>query len=186
MSDKTKQKSGGLADVVAGETAISAVRKEGIGLTYRGYSIQDLAEKATFEEVAYLLLYGAPPNESQLREYRHRLIELRGLPEPLKEVLERLPAASHPMDVLRTACSVLGCLEPERRFSDQNRAADRLLAAFPGAALLVSLQPSWPADRSAHQPAFAGRTLSSVAPRQAARARARAGAGRDADSLRRA
>ncbi len=135
MSDKTKQKTGGLADVVAGETAISAVRKEGVGLTYRGYSIQDLAEKATFEEVAYLLLYGSPPSEAELREYRCRLVGLRGLPEPLKAVLERLPAASHPMDVLRTACSVLGCLEPERRFSDQNRAADRLLAIFPGALL---------------------------------------------------
>jgi 2-methylcitrate synthase len=135
MSDKNKQKTGGLADVVAGETAISAVRKEGVGLTYRGYSIQDLAQKATFEEVAYLLLYGRPPSESELSEYRHRLIGLRGLPEPLRAVLERLPAASHPMDVLRTACSVLGCLEPERRFSDQNRAADRLLAVFPGALL---------------------------------------------------
>ncbi len=132
MSEKPQQTTAGLVGVVAGKTAISTVGKEGIGLTYRGYSIEDLAERATFEHVVYLLMYGHLPDEGELHEYRERLIALRGVPEPLKAVLERLPAESHPMDVLRTGCSVLGCLEPERRFSDQQRVADRLVAVFPG------------------------------------------------------
>jgi 2-methylcitrate synthase len=129
------QKTDGLADVVAGKTAISTVGKEGVGLTYRGYAIEDLAEKACFEEVAYLLMYGHLPGHEELRAYRRRLIELRSLPEPLKDVLEHLPRESYPMDVLRTGCSVLGCLEPERRFSDEQKVADRLLAIFPGVLL---------------------------------------------------
>src|SRR5438270_915792 len=127
----TDKKSGGLAGVVAGQTAISTVGKEGMGLTYRGYSINDLAEQATFEEVAFLLLYGRLPNRSELDAYRKRLASLRGLPGALKTVLEQLPAATHPMDVLRTACSALGCLEPEGAGRDQYAVADRLLAAFP-------------------------------------------------------
>src|SRR2546425_7728368 len=106
------KKSGGLAGVVAGQTAISTVGKEGLGLTYRGYSINDLAEKATFEETAFLLLYGHLPNRTELASYRQKLISLRGLPAPLKTVLEQLPADTHPMDVLRTGGSALGCLEP--------------------------------------------------------------------------
>src|SRR5215510_12233227 len=98
----TEKKTGGLAGIVAGETAISTVGKEGVGLTYRGYSINDLADHATFEEVAYLLLYGRLPNRSELEAYRNRLASLRALPAPLKTVLEQLPAAAHPMDVLRT------------------------------------------------------------------------------------
>ena len=125
----TDKKTGGLAGVVAGQTAISTVGKEGVGLTYRGYSIEDLAEKAAFEEVAYLLLYGQLPTRSQLDAYRQRLISFRGLPPSLKVLLEQLPAQTHPMDVLRTGCSALGCLEPEG--PDQHAAADRLLAAFP-------------------------------------------------------
>ncbi len=132
MSDKPQRKTGGLAGVVAGKTAVSTVGKEGIGLTYRGYAIEDLAEKAAFETVAYLLLYGRLPDRGELREYRRRLMELRQVPAPLQAMLERLPADSHPMDVLRTGCSALGCLEPERRFSDQYRTADRLLAVLPG------------------------------------------------------
>jgi len=127
-SDK---KTGGLAGVVAGETSVSTVGKEGMGLTYRGYSIEDLAEQAAFEEVAYLLLYGHLPNREQLDAYRRKLISLRGLPPPLRTVLEQLPAKTHPMDVLRTGCSALGCLEPETSFGAQNQVADRLLAAFP-------------------------------------------------------
>jgi 2-methylcitrate synthase len=126
----TDKKTGGLAGVVAGQTAISTVGKEGVGLTYRGYSIEDLAAKATFEEVAFLLLYGHLPNRSELDGYRKKLISLRGLPPALKTVLEQLPAATHPMDVLRTSCSVLGCLEPEAR-RPQDEVANRLLAAFP-------------------------------------------------------
>ena len=125
------KKTGGLAGVVAGQTAISTVGKEGMGLTYRGYSINDLAEKATFEEVAFLLLYNQLPNRAQLDAYRDKLRSLRGLPAPLRAVLEQLPAQTHPMDVLRTGCSALGCLEPEARQADQFEVANRLLAAFP-------------------------------------------------------
>ncbi|MSU59930.1 MAG: 2-methylcitrate synthase [Pedosphaera sp.] len=127
----TDKKPGGLAGIVAGETSISTVGKEGFGLTYRGYSINDLAEQATFEEVAYLLIYGALPTRNQLEDYRKKLISLRGLPASLKTVLEQLPASAHPMDVLRTGCSALGCLEPEGKDRDQIAVANRLLAAFP-------------------------------------------------------
>src|SRR5207247_9808105 len=125
------KKTGGLAGIVAGQTAISTVGKEGVGLTYRGYAIEELAEKASFEEVAFLLLYGHLPNRTELQDYRKKLISLRGLPGPLKTVLEQLPADTHPMDVLRTGGSALGCLEPEGPGRDQHQVADRLLAAFP-------------------------------------------------------
>src|SRR5215468_2051889 len=127
----TDKKSGGLAGVTAGQTAICTVGKEGVGLTYRGYSIEDLAAKATFEEVAFLLLYGHLPNRTELESYRKKLISLRALPSALKTVLEQLPASTHPMDVLRTGCSALGCIEPEGRTRDQHQVADRLLAVFP-------------------------------------------------------
>src|SRR5678816_546174 len=104
------KKPGGLAGIVAGETAISTVGKEGVGLTYRGYTIEDLAEQSTFEAVAFLLIYGKLPTASQLEAYRQELILLRGLPSALKVVLEQLPANSNPMDVLRTGCSALGTL----------------------------------------------------------------------------
>src|SRR5215471_480962 len=109
MSEK---KTSGLAGVVAGQTSISTVGKEGLGLTYRGYSIEDLAEKSTFEEVAYLLINGELPNRNELEDYRKRLVSLRGLPNDLKAILEKLPPQTNPMDVLRTGCSALGCLEP--------------------------------------------------------------------------
>src|SRR2546428_6929196 len=125
------KKTGGLAGIVAGQTAICTVGKEGMGLTYRGYSINDLAEKATFEEVAFLLLYGRLPNRTELEGYRKKLVSLRGLPAQLKTVLEQLPANTHPMDVLRTGCSALGCIEPEGKDRDQLAVANRLLAAFP-------------------------------------------------------
>jgi 2-methylcitrate synthase len=125
------KKVGGLAGIVAGQTGISTVGKEGMGLTYRGYSINDLAEKATFEEVAFLLLYGNLPKRAELDGYQKKLAALRGLPSPLKKILEELPGDTHPMDVLRTACSALGCLEPEAAARDQHAVADRLLAAFP-------------------------------------------------------
>lgn len=122
---------GGLAGVVAGETAIATVGKEGKGLTYRGYSIHDLAERACFEEVAHLLLYGHLPTQAELDGYCRRLAGLRMLPAALATVLEQLPVSAHPMDVLRTGCSALGCLEPEGEFGQQQRVADRLLALFP-------------------------------------------------------
>jgi 2-methylcitrate synthase len=124
--------SAGLAGVVAGRTALSTVGKEGTGLTYRGYAIEDLAERACFEEVAWLLLNGELPSRTELAGFQERLISLRGLPAPLRTALESLPAGSHPMDVLRTGCSALGCLEPEASFEDQQRVIERLLAAFPG------------------------------------------------------
>ena len=117
--------------MVAGQTSICTVGKEGVGLTYRGYSIEELAEKSTFEEVAFLLIYGKLPTTQELDGYRKRLASLRGLPARLKIVLEQLSAESHPMDVLRTGCSALGCLEPESRGRDQFQVADRLLAIFP-------------------------------------------------------
>ena len=126
------KKTGGLAGIVAGETSVSTVGKEGMGLTYRGYSINDLAEQSSFEEVAFLLLHGRLPNREELETYRGKLISMRGLPAALRTVLEQLPAKTHPMDVLRTGCSVLGCLEPEESFAAQQQVADRLLAAFPG------------------------------------------------------
>jgi 2-methylcitrate synthase len=125
------KKTGGLAGVVAGQTAICTVGKEGMGLTYRGYSIEDLAEKSTFEEVAYLLIYGKLPTQSELENYLQKLKTLRGLPAKLKTVLEQLPVETHPMDVLRTGCSALGCLEPEGSERNQFQIADRLLSVFP-------------------------------------------------------
>jgi 2-methylcitrate synthase len=128
MSEK---KAGGLAGVVAGKTAVCTVGKEGIGLTYRGYEIHDLAAQATFEEVAYLLLYGTLPTSGELDAFRSRLVSLRGLPKALCEVLERIPAGAHPMDVMRTGASMLGAIEPEHDASEQYTAAERLLASFP-------------------------------------------------------
>ena len=123
--------SSGLQDIIAGQTAICTVGKAGIGLTYRGYTIEDLAESAVFEEVAYLLLFGELPKQGELADFRRRLSGQRQIPEPLAAVLERIPADSHPMDVLRTGCSMLGCLEPEQSFADQVRVTERLLAVLP-------------------------------------------------------
>lgn len=121
----------GLRGQVAGKTALSTVGVGGSGLTYRGYDLQDLVENCQFEEVAYLLLKGALPDHAQLKEYKARLQSLRVLPAALKEVLERVPASAHPMDVLRTGCSVLGNLETETDFAQQHDVADRLLAVQP-------------------------------------------------------
>jgi 2-methylcitrate synthase len=129
MSDP--KKTGGLAGIVAGDTSISTVGKEGVGLTYRGYTIEDLANQATFEEVAFLLLYGELPTQSQLNSYTNALKALRGLPDRLKTTLEQIPMDAHPMDVLRTGCSALGTLEPETKSHDQVAIANRLLALFP-------------------------------------------------------
>jgi len=125
------KKTGGLAGIIAGETSISTVGKEDLGLTYRGYAIGDLAAQATFEEVAYLLLYGYLPKRSELESYQRKLGSLRDLPAPLKTVLEQLPASTHPMDVLRTGCSALGCIEPEGGHRDLHTVSNRMLAAFP-------------------------------------------------------
>ncbi len=121
----------GLRGQSAGTTALCTVGQTGTGLTYRGYDITDLANHAQFEEVAYLLLKGKLPNQQELDAYTTHLMQLRGLPQVLKDVLERLPAETHPMDVMRTGCSVLGNLEPETDFSQQLSATERLLACFP-------------------------------------------------------
>jgi len=121
----------GLRGQSAGSTALCTVGQSGTGLTYRGYDITDLANHAQFEEVAFLLLQGHLPNQAELDEYKTRLIGLRGLPDALKKVLELIPADAHPMDVMRTGCSMLGNLEQEQDFSEQQRATERMLALFP-------------------------------------------------------
>jgi 2-methylcitrate synthase len=121
----------GLRGQVAGQTALSTVGQSGAGLTYRGYDVKELAAEASFEEVAYLLLYGELPTRPQLDAYLAKLKKLRDLPQALKEVLERIPANTHPMDVMRTGASMLGTLEPETRFEQQRDVTDRLLGAFP-------------------------------------------------------
>lgn len=121
----------GLRGQVAGETAIATVGKEGHGLTYRGYTIEDLAENACFEEVAYLLIWGKLPTQVELDKFKNELKANRHLPSALKQTLEMIPANSHPMDVLRTACSMLGNLETEENFSAQYKVATRLLACMP-------------------------------------------------------
>jgi len=134
------KKSVALSGVVAGNTAICTVGHTGNDLHYRGYDIAEIAAQATFEEVAHLLVHETLPNHVELGVYRSRLQRLRALPKPLRAVLEQIPASAHPMDVLRTGCSMLGNLETEvlpstganattvtaaRQFGDQ------LLAAFP-------------------------------------------------------
>lgn len=121
----------GLRGQSAGSTALCTVGKTGTGLTYRGYDITDLAHHAQFEEVAHLLLVGHLPTQAELDQYKTRLIGLRGLPEKLKQALELIPAEAHPMDVMRTGCSVLGNLEPEHSFAEQQSATERMLALFP-------------------------------------------------------
>src|SRR5262245_51428970 len=119
---------GGLEGVIAGRTGIATVEKEGTGLSYRGYSIYDLAEHATFEEVAYLLIYGTLPTHGALGNYKKTLARLPGLPGPLRTVLGQVPASAQPMDVRRTGCSMLGTLEPEGAGHDQIAIANRLTA----------------------------------------------------------
>jgi 2-methylcitrate synthase len=128
-----KQLSGaGLRGQVAGKTALSTVGKSGSGLTYRGYDVKDLAAHCEFDEVAFLILKGELPNKSELAQYKTKLKSMRALPQALKDTLERIPASAHPMDVMRTGCSMLGNLETEQRFGEQDDITDRMLAVFPG------------------------------------------------------
>ncbi|MGN6491703.1 MAG: bifunctional 2-methylcitrate synthase/citrate synthase [Agriterribacter sp.] len=132
------KKSVALSGVTAGNTALCTVGKSGNDLHYRGYDILDLAENASFEETAYLLIHGVLPDKAQLTAYTTKLKALRGLPAVVKNVLEQIPAAAHPMDVLRTYTSVLGTVSPEKE--DHNLAgardiADKLLASFSSALL---------------------------------------------------
>ncbi|MCG2581840.1 MAG: 2-methylcitrate synthase [Marinobacter sp.] len=131
MAEAKKLSGAGLRGQVAGETALCTVGQSGAGLTYRGYDIADLAEKAQFEEIAYLLLRGKLPNQQELDAYKQKLQSLRGMPAALKTVLEQIPKNAHPMDVMRTGCSMLGNLETEQDFSEQDDKIDRMLAVFP-------------------------------------------------------
>lgn len=131
MAEAKKLSGAGLRGQVAGETALCTVGQSGAGLTYRGYDIADLAEKAQFEEIAYLLLRGKLPNRQELDAYKQKLQSLRGLPAALKTVLEQIPKDAHPMDVMRTGCSTLGNLETEADFSEQDDKIDHMLAVFP-------------------------------------------------------
>ncbi len=124
-------KTGGLEGIIVGSTAISTVGKEGVGLTYRGYDIHDLAAHSTFEEVAYLLIYGELPNLQQLQKYREKLVKMRRLPNELKMLLETIPGSAHPMEVLRTGVSMLGTLESESNQHEAQNIADRLIACTP-------------------------------------------------------
>ncbi len=126
------KKPGGLAGITVGETGISTVGKEGVGLTYRGYDIHDLADKASFEEVAFLLIEGKLPNEKELDRFQSVLSSHREIPDELKIVLEKIPRNTHPMDVLRTGISMFGTLEPESKNRSEKKIAKHLLAATPG------------------------------------------------------
>ena len=122
----------GLAGLQVGESAICAVSDDHeAGLLYRGYRIENLVETCCFEEVAYLLIYGALPTSAQLASYQAKLCQYRALPSSLKQALENIPAQSHPMDVLRTACSLLGNEQPNTTIAQTQAIADQLLAQFP-------------------------------------------------------
>ena len=127
------KKSVALSGITAGNTALCTVGRSGNDLNYRGYDILDIAEQCEFEEIAYLLIHGTLPNAGQLANYKLKLKALRGLPQAVKSALECIPAAAHPMDVMRTGCSVFGTALPEK--DDHNLPgardiADRLIASF--------------------------------------------------------
>ena len=137
MSDKDSgfkpKKSVALSGVVAGNTALSTVGRTGNDLHYRGYDILDIADRCEFEEIAYLLVHEKLPGAAELSAYKAKLRSMRGIPASVKTVLEALPASAHPMDVMRTGVSALGCVEPEK--DDHNLAgareiADRLMASL--------------------------------------------------------
>ncbi|MBB3293893.1 2-methylcitrate synthase [Mitsuaria sp. TWR114] len=127
------KKSVALSGVAAGTTALCTVGRSGNDLHYRGYDIVDLAQACEFEEVAHLLVHGKLPNAAELRAYKAKLKALRGLPASVKEALERLPAGAHPMDVMRTGVSALGCVLPEKDdhpLPGARDIADRLMASL--------------------------------------------------------
>ena len=133
MAEFKPKKSVALSGVTAGNTALCSVGKSGNDLHYRGYDIADLAAHCEFEEVAYLLIYGALPTQSQLHSYKTKLKGLRGLPDEVKRVLEQLPASAHPMEVMRSGVSALGCISPEdseQRLEGAQEITDKLLACL--------------------------------------------------------
>ncbi|SEB05869.1 2-methylcitrate synthase [Thiothrix caldifontis] len=127
------KKSVALSGTAAGNTAICTVGRTGNDLHYRGYDILDFAEQAEFEEIAHLIVHGKLPNASELKAYKRKLKSLRGLPMPVKQALEALPPSTHPMDVMRTGCSVLGACMPEKEHhpaADARNIIDRMIASF--------------------------------------------------------
>jgi 2-methylcitrate synthase len=127
------KKSVALSGTVAGNTAVCTVGRTGNDLHYRGYDILDFADQAEFEEIAHLLIHGSLPNAAQLKSYKIKLKSLRGLPQPVKQALEAIPANAHPMDVMRTGCSMLGTCEQEPEAHSEAVAkdiTDRMLACF--------------------------------------------------------
>ena len=127
------KKSVALSGTIAGNTAVCTVGRNGNDLHYRGYDILDFAETAEFEEIAHLLIHGTLPNIEQLQTYKAKLKSMRGLPQAVKQTLEAIPADAHPMDVMRTACSVLGTCEQEPALHDEAKSRellDRMLASF--------------------------------------------------------
>src|SRR5688500_13838836 len=127
------KKSVALSGVAAGNTALCSVGQTGNDLHYRGYDILEVAETCEFEEIAYLLIHGKLPNAQELAAYKAKLKQMRGIPAPVRAILEQLPPATHPMDVMRTGASALGCVLPEA--NDHNAAgareiADHLVASF--------------------------------------------------------
>jgi 2-methylcitrate synthase len=130
---KAPKKSVALSGVVAGNTALCSVGRTGNDLHYRGYDILDIAPRCEFEEIAHLLIHGALPTEAELRGYKAKLRSLRGIPAAVRTVLEAIPAAAHPMDVMRTAVSIMGCVLPETPGHEVDGArdiADRLIASL--------------------------------------------------------
>ena len=148
------KKSVALSGTAAGNTALCTVGRSGNDLHYRGYDIHDLATHSTFEEVAHLLVHGELPNAAQLVAYKTKLKNLRGLPKLVMDVLELIPANSHPMDVMRTGCSMLGNVLPETDAHPESEAkdiADRLMASF-GSMLLYW----WHFSRNGKRPLWFG------------------------------
>jgi len=137
MTDTTPnfkpKKSVALSGTVAGNTAVCTVGRTGNDLHYRGYDILDIAESCEFEEIAHLIVHGHLPNTAELAVYKQKLQSLRELPDAVKSTLEQIPASAHPMDVMRTGCSALGCIETEQDIQDLEAARthiDRLMASF--------------------------------------------------------
>ena len=166
------KKSVALSGVAAGNTALCTVGRTGNDLHYRGYDILDIADVCEFEEIAYLLVHGKLPNVAELNGYKAKLMSLRGLPAPVKKALESLPAAAHPMDVMRTGASVLGCALPEKDDHNVPGARDIAdaahgLAGF-HAAVLVSLEPQRQAHRRRDRRRFDRRPFPAPAARKEA------------------
>lgn len=133
VQERKAKKSVALSGTAAGNTAVCTVGRTGNDLHYRGYDITDFAEVAEFEEIAHLLVHGELPNEAELRNYKGRLKSMRGLPQAVKQALEAMPSSAHPMDVMRTGCSVLGTCLPEDEAHPEAEArhiVDRLMASF--------------------------------------------------------